>query len=102
MNFQCGGSGEIKSYEQRRITYPVPTEVGISGAPIMAQYDNDYVIIGIHKGKMNDKIEENVGIGSGQMIEYLNELGYKMEKKPFVFTEKTLSLRGKEKEIANR
>ena len=46
-------------------------------------------------GRPNDREEEkfNSGIGTGKMIEYLNEMGYQMRKKPFVYTSKTLKMR---------
>jgi hypothetical protein len=38
-------------------------------------------------------MEVNVGVIADQMLEEVNEWGYNIRKKPFIFTERTLSLR---------
>lgn len=44
---------------------------------------------------MNKSNKEGLGVSASSMIVQLNEWGYQLKKKPFVFTEKTLKLQGK-------
>ncbi len=47
------------------------------------------MIIGVHKG---GNVKVNIAVNTGYMLEELNELGYKLERRPFVYTEKTFDL----------
>ncbi len=41
--------GPIKSADEGKIYYTVPTEIGISGGPIFTELNGEYVVLGIHK-----------------------------------------------------
>jgi len=64
--------GEIESFEEYKIKYFVSTESGSSGSPILL-LNNNFKIIGIHKGSINRK--NNLGIFMKYSLNDLNSQG---------------------------
>jgi hypothetical protein len=98
-------TGPLKKASACKLSYNLPTEAGISGGPIFTQFAGEHIVIAIHKAStypetFNIKRDlgkefENFGVNAEQMLEEVNEWGFEIRKKPFVFTERTLELRKK-------
>jgi V8-like Glu-specific endopeptidase len=83
---QYGAKGPINKADDLKLSYSMPTEVGISGGPIFTQLNGEYVVLGIHKASNYperfqikedpEKKYENIGVIADQMLEEVNQWGY--------------------------